>query len=362
MNSKTIAIGIVKAVGILMFIALAIYFLYKIQTVLVYIIISLILSLIASPIISFLQRRLKFKHTFSIVFTLVLFVFLIFGFFAMFIPIINSQSNNLSSLNINEIQKNIVVLGAKIELFLQQKGIKSTSIFNLEMFLSKINFTSITSVLNSVIQFISNFSIGLVSVLFITFFTLRDKNIFINATKFIMPDAHEEKILNSVEKINTLLSRYFIGLLFQMLIIFILYLIVLLIFGVENSLTIALICAILNIIPYLGPLISTALIIVYTLISNIDHDFQSVALPTTLYVVVGFCIVQFIDNNITQPIIASNSVKSHPLEIFLTILVGGFLFGIVGMIFAIPVLTILKVIGKEFFPNNKFIRVFTKGI
>jgi len=191
---------------------------------------------------------------------------------------------------------------------------------------------------------------------------LRDKDVFIKAAKWLMPDAHEDKILNSVGKINELLSRYFIGLILQTVIIFVLYLIVLLIFGIDNAITIALLCAVLNIIPYLGPIISTALIIIISLLSNINQDFQTVALPTTIYIVIGFSIVQFIDNNITQPIIASNSVKSHPLEIFLTILIGGFLFGIVGMIIAVPLLTILKVIGKEFFPDNKFIRIFTKGI
>jgi len=85
-------------------------------------------------------------------------------------------------------------------------------------------------------------------------------------------------------------------------------------------------------------------------------------LPTTIYVLIGFFVVQLIDNNINQPIIFSNSVKSHPLEIFLTILIGGFIFGIVGMIIAVPFYTILKVIGKEFLPENKIIKLFTKNI
>jgi predicted PurR-regulated permease PerM len=55
---------------------------------------------------------------------------------------------------------------------------------------------------------------------------------------------------------------------------------------------------------------------------------------------------QIIDNNLSQPI---KSVSSHPLEIFLVILIAGFLFGILGMIAAVPLYTILKVIGKEFF-------------
>ena len=73
-------------------------------------------------------------------------------------------------------------------------------------------------------------------------------------------------------------------------------------------------------------------------------------------------IVQIIDNNLSQPIIFSKSVSSHPLEIFLVILIAGFLFGILGMIIAVPLFTILKVIGKEFFPDNKVIQLLTKNI
>ena len=85
-------------------------------------------------------------------------------------------------------------------------------------------------------------------------------------------------------------------------------------------------------------------------------------LPTTIYVLSGFWIVQIIDNNVSQPSIFSKSVSSHPLEIFLIILIAGFIFGILGMIVAVPLYTIFKVIGKEFFPENKIIMLLTKDI
>ena len=203
---------------------------------------------------------------------------------------------------------------------------------------------------------------GLGSVLFITFFFLKDKVLFIVGIKKILPNQHEEKILNSLEKINGLLSRYFLGLLLQLFIVFVLYFIVLLIFGIENSFIIAFLCAILNIIPYVGPLIASILAALLSMMSNLNLDFQSQTLPTTIYVLLGFWLVQVIDNNLCQPYIFSNSVKSHPLEIFLVILAAGFLFGIVGMVIAVPLFTILKVVGKEFFPENKIIQELTKNI
>lgn len=89
------------------------------------------------------------------------------------------------------------------------------------------------------------------------------------------------------------------------------------------------------------------------MISMIGQDFQSEILPTTIYVIIGFLVVQAIDNNISQPIISSKSVNSHPLEIFLIILISGITFGIVGMIIAVPAFTMIKVILKEFFLTTK---------
>jgi predicted PurR-regulated permease PerM len=203
---------------------------------------------------------------------------------------------------------------------------------------------------------------GIGSVLFITFFFLKDKSTFLKGAQQLIPDSQKEKILNSAEKINLLLSRYFIGLLIQLFIVFVLYTIVLLIFGIPNAIVIAFLCAVLNIIPYLGPLIASILAAVLTMLSNLGSDFQSEILPTTIYVLIGFWIVQVIDNNFSQPIIFSKSVSSHPLEIFLIILIAGFLFGVMGMIIAVPLYTIVKVICKEFFPDNKLIQLITKDI
>ena len=77
---------------------------------------------------------------------------------------------------------------------------------------------------------------------------------------------------------------------------------------------------------------------------------------------IGFMLVQIIDNNLNQPLIFSNSVKSHPLEIFLAILIAGFVFGVVGMIVAVPVYTIIKVILKTFWPESKIVQILTKEL
>lgn len=361
-TSKIIGNGIVRGVLILGGISIGLYVIYLIQVVFIYLIISLILTLIGIPILTFLRKRLKFNPIFAAVTTLLFFVLIITGFVLMFIPLLLDQGHNLSILNIQSIETTLTNLTNQATTFLDSHKIDSSKILKTSDLTSKLNLNFIPNFLNGIFATVSSFGMGLASVLFITFFFLKDRSLFSHLAKSILPEQHSDRIIYSLEKINHLLSRYFIGLLIQLFIVFILYLIVLLIFGIDNALIIAFLCAVLNIIPYVGPLIASVLAAVLTMISNLGTDFQSEILPTTLYVMIGFWIVQIIDNNLSQPYIFSNSVNSHPLEIFLVILTAGFLFGIMGMIIAVPLYTILKVVGKEFYPENKIVKVLTKNI
>jgi predicted PurR-regulated permease PerM len=359
MTSKIIANGIVRGVLTLGAIFILLLFLNRIQTVLIYIFVALILSMIASPIVYFLKRRLRFPHVVAVIFTLIFFLGLLAGFIMMFVPLIITQSENLSLLDTNQLEQDVTHVIAQVNDYFgidTQKMIKEANIT------SKLNFNFIPVFLNSLLSILSGFGMGLASVMFITFFFLKDRKLFMNGAKKLLPEAHEDKIINSFRKINHMLSRYFIGLIIQITVLFVIYLIVLLIFGVENALIIAFITALLNIIPYIGPVIATVLVIILTLLGNIGPETQGEMLSTTLYVIIGYSIAQFIDNNISSPLIFSNSVNSHPLEIFIVILVSGFVFGILGMIVAIPLYTVIKVVAKEFFPKNPIVKVLTKDL
>ena len=178
----------------------------------------------------------------------------------------------------------------------------------------------------------------------------------------LVNDRDENRLKKSFEKIKDLLSRYFLGLLLQISILLIIYTIILVVFGIQNAFVIAFLCALLNLIPYVGPLIGGLLMMFLSMTSNLDAEFSTVILPKTIYVMVGFSIGQLIDNFFSQPMIFSNSVKSHPLEIFIVILAGGSLMGSVGMIVAIPIYTSIKVMLKEFLSENKIIKSLTHDL
>jgi len=362
MNPKMISKGILRATGIIVGIAILLYFLYKIQAVIVYLTIAGVISLIGRPIVLFFRRRLKFKNTIAVIVTMFFMVGVLFGLFSLFVPLIREQSQNLSLLDVNSLQDNLQDLYKQIVDYLSAQDIDIEESFRESNLISKLDFNAIPDLLNSVLGTIGSFTIGLFSVLFISFFFLKDSRLMESGLMVLVSDDKEVRLKNSIETIKDLLSRYFVGLVFQILILFIIYTIVLLIVGVDNAVVIAFLCALLNLIPYVGPFIGAFLIMLLTMTNFLGMDFQTVILPKTLWVLVGFIIGQLVDNFFSQPVIFSTSVKSHPLEIFLVIVMAGILFGVVGLIVAIPAYTAIKVILKEFLAENKIVRSITKNL
>lgn len=362
MKSKIIANGILRALGITVGIVLALLFLYKIQAVIVYLAIAGVLSLIGRPIVFTLKRKLKFNDTFAVILVMIMYLVIVAGIIGMFVPLVIEQSENLSLLDVNSLQNNIESIYVEVidHFGFSEEDFETT--IKDSKYVSEMNFGFIPEFLNALVSGFGNFSIGLFSVLFILFFFLKDSHLFTNSILIIFPKSEDLRLRASLNSIRELLSRYFGGLILQILILFTIYSITLFIFGIENAIVIATLCALLNIIPYVGPLISAFLILLLTISSNLGEDFSTVILPKTTYVMIGFIIAQLVDNFFSQPFIFSKSVKSHPLEIFLIIIIFGLLFGITGLIIAIPLYTAIKVVAKEFWSEYRIVKRLTKNL
>ncbi len=360
MSSKILANGILRALLMVTGILAVLYFLYLIKSVVIYVIIAAVLSLIARPIIKFLKKKIKFPNTLAVVVTMTLFMLSLFGLIRLFVPLILKQGKNLSLLDTSEFKQDIEYLFRQTNAYFLERGIDLLDQFKNLDILS--NFKNIPDVLNTILGGIGSLSMALFSILFISFFFMKDNLILHNTLFSFIPDSKEQRMTKSLDTIKELLSRYFIGLVLQITILFIIYTLVLALFEVENALVIAFLCALLNLIPYIGPLIGGFLMLVLTMTENIGMDFQTIILPTTLYVMSGYILAQLIDNFLSQPLIFSKSVKSHPLEIFLVIIIGGILFNIAGMVVAVPCYTAIKVILKEFLSQNKIVKSLTKDL
>ncbi len=362
MNSNTISKGILKAVGVIVGILLLGYTLYLLRSVIAYILIAMVISLMLRPLVLFLRTRLRLNHTVSAIVAMLSFIVIIIGLISLFIPLVLEQSENLALLDINELQQNFNSLYEEAVNYFSLHQIDVGQSLSEYGLLSKINVGIIPDLLNGFIGGLGSFSIGLFSVLFILFFFLKDSKLFEQGVLTFVPNSRSAGTSNSILKIKGLLSRYFTGLLLQITILFVVYTIVLLIFGISNAVVIAFLCALLNLIPYVGPIISAILLVLLSMSSNLGESFREVIIPKTIYVMIGFAIAQLVDNFFSQPFIFSKSVKSHPLEIFLIIIIGGILFGILGMILAVPTYTALKVVLKEFLSQYSVIQKLTKNV
>ena len=358
MISKVVTDGILGAIKKIIVYSIVLYFLYIIRPILVYLSISLVVAVILNPTILFLKTKLKFNNTFAAITSITGLVSIIFLIIKSFIPLLVEQAKNLSLLNSSELQSSVNNIIEKYsDLYFTNESSIINSFINSKLF-NQLDFGYITELLNNIVSSLGSFSIGLFTIIFITFFFLKDSEIILEKLKILIPKKLKSNINSSLSQINELLSRYFIALIIQITILFMLYLILLAIVGINNIIIIAFLCALLNLIPYIGPLISGFLLAVLTLTNYIDVDFGAVVLSKVVYVVIGFVIVQLIDNFLIQPLLFSKSVKSHPLEIFLTILVFGFLFGVTGLILAVPCYTIIKVVIRTAYSKNSTITKF----
>jgi len=362
MNSKTIADGIVRAVAIIAGIYLLLKLLISIKLVVVYILLASVLSLIGRPVVLFLKNKLKFNQSIAALLSMLLILGVFVGLFFLVIPLLVQQGENLSLLDITDLK---LSLESSYNALLQHFNLDPLT-FNLGSSqlsnLKGVDLDFIPEVINGLLGVLGSFSAGLFATLFISFFFLKDSNMLENSILLFIPETKHQKSKEAFTNIKSLLSRYFLGLLLQILILFVMYSITLSIFGVPNAMIIAFLCALLNLIPYIGPIFGAILMASLTMSSFLGADFANFILPKTIYVLIGFGVGQLVDNLFTQPFIFSNSVKSHPLEIFLIIIIGGLIGGAIGMVLAIPFYTALKVILKVFYKDSNLVKGWTKNL
>ncbi len=362
MNSKAITLGILRAAGIMVGIILLLYFLYQIQSVLIYIAVAGVISLIGRPVVLFLKHRLKIPNQISVIIVLLLVLSMLVGIVFVFVPIVIEQSQHLGQIDIEAFRSDLNELNQEINNYLGVEEINIIEGLRQSEFFRDFDIGGIPRFLNNVFGILGAALIAIFSVIFISFFLLKDSKLMLNSILVFANRGEEKKFQRVFNTIKILLSRYFVGLFLQITVLFILYTVLLTVFEINNPIAIAFICAFLNLIPYLGPIFAGILMGLFVISSFLGADFSTVILPRLGYVMLGYGICQVIDNFISQPMIFGASVRSHPLEIFLIILISGMLFGIAGMVVAVPVYTALKVIAKESLSEYKIVKRLTRDL
>ena len=332
---------------------------YRFSEIISYVIIAWVISLMGSPIMRFLKKisigKFVIPNSVAAALTLGAFFFLIAVILALFIPVFFTQAMNLSEVDYKSIAVALDEPFQNILQWLKSHGIP-VEFINLEELVSSLTkgWFEPTLVTDILTEFFS--------ILFIAFFFIQEQGMFLSFLLTLIPDNYVEQTQNAIQESIRILSRYFNGLLLQMLLITIYMLVMLSIFGIKNALIIAFFAALMNLIPYLGPIFGAAFAVLITLSSNLDLSFYTEVWPQLVTVVLIFGSMQMLDNYILQPFIFSKSVLAHPLEIFVVILIGANLAGITGMVLAIPIYTILRSFAKIFFEKFKIVRLMTKNM
>jgi predicted PurR-regulated permease PerM len=349
-----------------------IFLLWYFSAIVTYILISVFFSFLGRPLVNWLTRiryrRFHIPKGIAALIALVAIWALFFTFFRFMVPLLLNEFETLSNVDFEVVLQSIEEPLNKLFKFFghEQFIIENRTLTDIiiDRLGSKINFSQLPDIFALVAGTVGEFFIGVFSVSFITFFFLKEKNMFREGVLLIVPTEIEAKVSNILDSISYLLRRYFIGIILEVFMVGLLDTLGLTIIGVEfnHAVVIGLFCGLFNVIPYLGPWMGSIAGLIIGLALHFNADFMGYTLPLLGLMAIVFITVQVVDNVLFQPFIYSSSVKSHPLEIFLVIMTAGSLAGVLGMFLAIPVYTIIRVIAKEFFVNMKLVRKLTESL
>lgn len=355
--------------GVLLLLACAWYF----RNIVVYILVSGVLSIVGRPLVDLFCRirinKWSFPRSLSALITLAIIWGLIILFFVTFVPLVTRQIEYFSTIDSEKIVQIVAGPINKVESLFRAFNKDIAKELSIQDYIvgkvaGVLNINMIQNFIGSLISILGNFLIAVFSITFITFFFLKDHRLFFESILMWVPDKYVDNVTRALYSVKRLLTRYFIGIVIQSTCIMILITIGMTIAGIDfqQALVMGLILGILNVIPYVGPWIGLFIAIIMGVASHINQDFPTVVIPLVTYMIIVEAITHLIDNVLFQPVIFSNSVKAHPLEIFIVVLAAGFAAGVPGMILGIPAYTVLRVFAREFFYNFKAVQKITSSL
>ena len=342
------------------------------RNLIIYVVLAAVMAMLARPFFVLITRpSIKGRHVpswLAAVLSILVILCCVLGLVTLVGPVVCSVVGDISKANIGDMAQAATVPLKSLNELIIRSFPQVGSDFRIESFaLSQLNrildVPHLSSVLGSVASAIGSIGVGLFSMIFISFFFIRSPRLFINLVTAFVPDRYEKQVIESLNEIGVLVSRYFTGLFCEVLgvaLVNFLGMFIIARLGFKYSIGIAFITGIFNVIPYVGPMIGgiigvvLALTVKYVCAASLG---AAVSFPVFVAMLVAiFVVTQMIDNYLFQPFIYSNSIKAHPLEIFLVFLAAGQMGGMLGMLVAIPAYTVARVFALKFLGNFKPVR------
>jgi predicted PurR-regulated permease PerM len=338
------------------------------RSVLVYVLAAFVVSLLGHSIMHLLQKiRIRGKalpDTLLAITTIIIILLVLSLVITQLIPVMLHIVRDASVMNAKDVPYNSL---------LEQLNVWLVGVFPalgpnfdlvatlLDQIRSVVSVSSVTGLLGSVASVAVSIGVTMFAVVFISFFFIRDDQLFCKIISALVPDRVEGSVEKTIKDITHLLSRYFIGLTVEVVgVILVDFLGLWLIarVGAEYAIGIAFIAGILNVIPYVGPLLGEVIGVLLCVVLKYGAG-VGLAVPIWAFALIVLAVMlgaQLIDNFVYQPLIYSTSIKSTPLEIFIVLLMAGHIGGTVGLLVGIPVYTVIRVIAARFFYDHKAVR------
>jgi len=223
-------------------------------------------------------------------------------------------------------------------------------------YIKNINVTEFSKYAQGVISFTSGLMNTFISIV-ASVYMLIDSERIVKTIKYILAvltsKEKSETICNYFKNVNDIFSKYIYCKLIEAVIVGVIATIILLLFDVKYAIVLGVFIGFLNLIPYFGSIISTVFVVLITLVTG--------GVAKAIWTAVLLLIVEQADGNYIGPKILNNILEIRPLWVIVAVTVFGNLFGIVGMLFSVPVLVVIKMMLKDYLENREKLKAESKN-
>jgi len=327
---------------------LVIAFLAAVSNIVKLVIISALLAYILDPIANFLESRGMSRTSATV--TIFLVILALVGIaYILFLPLLSEEISALQS-GFNPGEAGLMI--SRLENFLVDNlaflGINDLQLLSrTQAAMAKAGDWIFSHILDA-----ASVITSMILIPFIVFFLMKDRREFKKSFVSILPNRYFEISLYLLHKLNIQFGNYFRGQLLDASIVGIMAIFALWLIGVKYIFIIGVFAGMANLIPYFGPIAGSIIAVIVSIM-------QTGSFHMAFYVVIAFTVIKLIDDAIVQPIVVAKSVHMNPLMVLLSVLVGGKLFGILGMLLSVPVAGFLKVVVHESIVNYRRYRSTT---